>query len=69
MGGGYEGGRGVGTYDDRRGGYEDRRPPMGGDRRPLMDSQGPPRGGAPGGYERGASGDLFSRRDAGPKPA
>lgn len=72
MGGGYDGGRGG--YEDRRsggGGYEDRRggQQMGGDRRSLMEGQGPQRGGG-GGYDRGAGGDLFSRRDAGgPKPA
>lgn len=39
-----------------------------GDRRSLMDSQGVPRGGGgPGGYDRGGSGDLFSRRDGGSK--
>lgn len=38
-----------------------------GDRRSMMDSQGPGRGG-PGGYEGRAGGDLFSRRDGGGPP-
>lgn len=41
------------------------------DRRPLLDQQGPPmsRGGGPGSFDRGApQGELYSRRDQGPKP-
>lgn len=62
-----------GGYDDRRvppgpGGYDDRRPLIG-DRRGPVDDQGPGIRGPPAAYDRGTSGsDMFSRRDAGPKP-
>lgn len=60
-----------GGYDDRRippgpGGYDDRRPLLG-DRRGPIDDQGIR--GPPASYDRSASSsDMFSRRDAGPKP-
>lgn len=70
-------GRGGPPYDRKP--MDDRRPaPMMGDRRPLMDSYG--QGGGPmggptpvpppsmGGYDRRPGQDMYSRRDAPPKP-
>lgn len=62
--------RGMGG--ERRPPMGDRAPPMLGDRRPLLDGQGGPPAPVPppnmSGYDRRPQPDMYSRRDAPPKP-